>query len=150
MKGLFVDTAGWMACADGADPAHEGSCAARDAALEAGLPLITTDYVVDETLTLLRCRLGLAAAEAWWEQVDRSPRLRWEHIDHERFEKARHLFFQYRDKGFSFTDCTSFVVMRELRLTDALSTDRHFRQKGFQILRGARRPRARGERRRLR
>jgi predicted nucleic acid-binding protein len=147
MKGLFVDTAGWIACADGADPAHEGSCAVRDAALEAGQTLITTDFVVDETLSLLRFRLGLPAAEAWWEQIDHSPRLRWEHIDQERFERARQLFFRFRDKDFSFTDCTSFVVMRELRLTDALSTDRHFRQMGFQILPGARRPTARLRRR---
>jgi len=147
MKRLFVDTAGWIACADGADPAHEASCAARDAALEAGQTLVTTDYVVDETLTLLRLRLGLPAANTWWEQIDRSPRLRWEHIDNERFEKARQLFFQCRDKDFSFTDCTSVVVMRELRLTDALSTDRHFRQMRFQILPRVRRRVARGGRR---
>jgi len=143
MNALFVDTAGWVACADGADPVHRASCAARDAALEAGRTLLTTDYVADETLTLLRLRLGVVAAQAWWEQVDRSPRLRWEQINHERFEKARQLFFQYRDKKFSFTDCTSFVVMRELRLTDALSTDRHFRQMGFRMLPAGRRPTAR-------
>ena len=100
--------------------------------------LITTDFVVDETLTLIRLRLGLSAAEQWWHQVDRSPRLRWERVDSDRFEKARLLFFQYRDKDFSFTDCTSFVVMRELRLTHALTTDAHFRQIGFQLLPGTR------------
>lgn len=143
MKALFVDTAGWMACADSADPAHRRSCMARDAALEAGQALVTTDFVVDETLTLIRVRLGLDAAEAWWEQVDGSPRLRWERIDSERFEKARHLFFQYRDRDFSFTDCTSFVIMREIRLTHVMTTDRHFRQMGFQALPA---PRARARR----
>ena len=134
MKGLFVDTAGWMACADEADPAHARARAARDAALEAGQPLITTDFIVDETLTLIRLRLNLASAAAWWRQIDGSSRLRWERIDSDRFEKARELFFQYRDKNFSFTDCTSFAVMREIRLTHALTTDRHFRQMGFQIV----------------
>ena len=134
MNALFVDTAGWMACADNADPAHVRSCAARDAALEAGHTVVTTDFIVDETLTLIRLRLVLDAAEAWWQQVDGSPRLRWERVDAERFERARHLFFQYRDKDFSFTDCTSFVIMRELRLTHAITTDRHFRQMGFQVL----------------
>jgi predicted nucleic acid-binding protein len=134
MKGLFVDTAGWMACADGADPDHARGCASRDSALEAGQGLVTSDFVVDETLTLMRLRLGLDAAEAWWRQVDASARLRWERIDAGRFEQARQLFFRYRDKDFSFTDCTSFVLMRELRLTRALTTDRHFRQMGFQVL----------------
>jgi len=134
MKAVFVDTAGWMACADGADPAHARAVAARDTALEDGLALVTTDFVVDETLTLIRIRLGIEAAETWWHQVDQSSRLKWERIGSDRFEKARALFFRYRDKDFSLTDCTSFVVMRELRLTQALTTDRHFRQMGFQLL----------------
>lgn len=146
MRLLFVDTAGWVACADAADSAHARSGAARDAALEAGQILVTTDFIVDETLTLIRIRLGLDAAEAWWRQIDRSPRLRWERVGSDRFEHARRLFFQYRDKSFSFTDCTSFVIMRELRLTHALTTDRHFRQLGFQLVPG---PRSRPPRKRL-
>jgi len=89
MKAVFVDTAGWMACADAADPAHRRASAARDAALENGQAFVTTDYVVDETLALIRFRLGLAAADAWWRQIDSSSRLRWERISVERFDKAR-------------------------------------------------------------
>ena len=138
MKAVFVDTAGWVACADGADPDHSRCRAVRDGALDAGQGLVTTDFVVDETLTLLRFRLGLTAAEAWWQQIDRSPRVRWERVDSDRFEKGRLLFFQYRDKDFSFTDCTSFAIMREMRLTQVLTTDRHFRQMGFHMLPGSR------------
>jgi uncharacterized protein len=134
MKGLFVDTAGWVACADSADPAHNKAAAARDAWLQEGGVLITTDYVADETLTLLRVRLGLGAAEAWWQQVDGSPRLRWEYVGLARTDKARGFFFRYRDKEFSFTDCTSFVVMRELKLREVLTTDHHFTQAGFVTL----------------
>ena len=138
MTALFVDTAGWMACADRADPDHERCRAARDHALEDGQPLVTTDFVVDETLSLIRFRLGVSPAAAWWNQVDRSQRLRWERIDSARFEKARVQFFQHKDKDkdFSFTDCTSFVTMRELRLTRVLTTDRHFRQAGFELVPG--------------
>ncbi|HOX04743.1 MAG TPA: PIN domain-containing protein [Candidatus Paceibacterota bacterium] len=131
MKGLFVDTAGWMACADAADPSHAQACAARDLWLEQQGRLVTTDYVADETLTLLRLRIGLKAAEAWWRQADGSLRLRWEWITPARAEKARAIFFRYQDKEFSLTDCTSFVVMRELKLREVLTTDRHFAQFGF-------------------
>jgi hypothetical protein len=146
MNALFVDTAGWMACADGADPQHAAAAGARDAALEAGTTLVTTDFVLDETLTLMRLRLGLAAARRWWRQIEETRRLRWEWIEAQRFDKARALFFQYGDKPFSLTDCTSFVVMRELRLLQALTTDRHFRQMGFQVLPGG--PSRAGRRRR--
>jgi predicted nucleic acid-binding protein len=133
MKGLFADTAGWMACADAADPAHRATVAARDAWLEQGGLFVTTDYIADETLTLIRLRLGLAAAEAWWRQVDGSSRIRWETVTPARAEKARGLLFRYRDKDFSFTDCTSFVVMRELRIREALTSDLHFTQMGFAL-----------------
>ena len=134
MNAVFVDTGGWMACADRSDPAHLPCTAARDATLEAGRILITTDFVVDETLTLIRFRFGLAAANTWWQQIDGSARLRWERVENDRFERARNLFFQYRDKGLSFTDCTSVAIMRELKLTTVIATDRHFRQVGFEVL----------------
>ena len=49
-------------------------------------------------------------------------------------DKARAIFFRYRDKDFSFTDCTSFAVMRELKIHEVLTTDRHFVQMGFTTL----------------
>lgn len=143
MKELFTDTAGWMACADQNDPAHVVAVQTRDRWLESGGRLLTTDYIIDETLTLLRMRLGLSATEMWWAQVEGSTLLRWEWIGIERIDRAREIFFRFRDKDYSFTDCTSFVVMKELRLNQALTTDRHFGQMGFEtlpVLRSGRRP----------
>jgi uncharacterized protein len=134
VKLLFADTAGWMACADSADPAHVRSCTARDQWLEKEGLLLTTDYIIDETLTLLRLRLGLAAAEKWWHSIAASSRVQRELIHEERAERARGIFFRYRDKDFSFADCTSFALMREMRLRQALTTDTHFRQAGFQMV----------------
>jgi len=134
MRGVFVDTPGWMACADGNDPEHARAREARDSALEDGNVLVATDYVLDETLTLIRMRLGLAAAKAWWEQVEGSSRLRWEWVGMVRAEKARGVFFGHRDKAYSFTDCTSLVVMQELKLKRVLTTDHHFRQMGFEVV----------------
>jgi predicted nucleic acid-binding protein len=148
VNAVFVDTGGWMACADRADPAYAACRAARDAALEAGQILVTSDFVVDEALTLIRFRLGLQAADMWWRQIDDSARLRWERIDHERFERGQQLFFQYDDKDLSFTDCTSFALMRELKLTTVITTDAHFHHVGFEVLpmlraRSPRKPRQR-------
>lgn len=130
---MFVDTAGWMMLADAADPQHVAACRERDQWLERGGLLLSTDYVMDETLTLLRVRLSLDAAESWWETVRGSPRLVWEWIDATRAEKARAWYFRWRDKAFSFTDCTSFVVMKERRLRSALTADEHFRHAGFEV-----------------
>ena len=120
--------------ADSADPLHDASRRERDTCLQDGGILVSTDYVIDETLTLIRVRLGLQAAEQWWSQIDASSRVRWERIDASRAEKARARFFDWTDKNFSFTDCTSFVVMEELGLRRALTTDRHFSQAGFEVV----------------
>jgi len=131
---LFVDTAGWMSLADAADPQHKDCMEVRDNWLRHGGILVTSDYVMDETLTLIRMRIGIDAAEKWWDQVGETQRVIWEWIDAERAEKARSWFFRWRDKSFSFTDCTSFVIMRELSVKKALTGDGHFKEAGFDIL----------------
>jgi predicted nucleic acid-binding protein len=133
MKAVFVDTSGWMMLADGSDPAHRKAVVARDDWLLGGGVFVSTDFVLDETLTLIRARLSLDAAARWWDQVEGSARVLWEWIDPARAERARRWFFRWRDKSFSFTDCTSFVVMRERRLRVALTSDRHFKQAGFEM-----------------
>jgi hypothetical protein len=134
MKILFVDTAGWVALADESDPVHGASSKARDGHLRRGGHLVTTDYVIDESLTLLRRRLGLAAARRFWWMISESARVRLETVSPDRARRAREWFFSWEDKEFSFTDCTSFVVMKELGLDRALTSDRHFVQAGFQVV----------------
>ncbi len=112
----------------------------RDSCLKGGRILVSTDYVIGETLTLVRGRLGLRAAAEWWAQIDASSRIRWERINASRAEKARARFFEWTardpwtDNHLSFTHCTSFVVMEELGLARALTTDRHFSQAGFETV----------------
>ncbi|NOY70275.1 MAG: PIN domain-containing protein [Deltaproteobacteria bacterium] len=136
MKRLFVDTAGWMAMADGKDPLHGFFLSARDRWLEQGGLLVISDYVIDETLALIRMRLGMNAAEKWWDTVSQSPRCKTEWITPQRAERALRWFFKWQDQTFSFTDCTSFVIMREFGIEKALTTDRHFTAAGFEILPG--------------
>jgi len=133
MRRLFVDTAGWMAIADAKDPLHLKFIQFRDNAMENGTILFTSNYVLDETLTLIRIRLGIDAAEKWWGIISESPRCSMEWVTPDRAEKALQIFFRWRDQSFSFTDCTSFVFMRELAIKDALTADHHFNTAGFQI-----------------
>lgn len=137
MKYLFLDTAGWMSMADGGDPLHLETTGTRDRFLEEGGIMVTSDYIIDETLTLIRRRIHIDAAEKWWSQISRSSRLRVEWVDSLRAEKARSWFFKWKDSTFSFTDCTSFVIMQELHLRKVLTTDRHFAIAGFEVLPGS-------------
>ncbi len=133
MERPFVDTAGWMAMADARDPLYSQSIELRDEWLEKGAVLVTSNYILDESLTLIRMCLGIEAAERWWNMVAESPRCRVEWVTPEQMEKSISWFFRWRDQSFSFTDCTSFIVIRETGITDALTADRHFITAGFLI-----------------
>jgi hypothetical protein len=52
----------------------------------------------------------------------------------ERFQHTRQFVLKHQDQAWSFTDCFSFWLMRDLGLRDALTTDVHFRHAGFQPL----------------
>ncbi len=54
--------------------------------------------------------------------------------DDHQFRRAAELYAERMDKNWSMTDCTSFVVMRDLGLSDALTADHHFEQAGFVAL----------------
>lgn len=97
----------------------------------------TTDYILDETLTLLRTRVDHKAAVEFGRIILSSRVVKVLPIIGERWRKAWRLFVKYEDKNFSFTDCTSFVVMKELRLPAALAFDHHFSQMGFITVPGA-------------
>lgn len=134
MKRLFVDTSGWMAMTDAKDPLHDAAITSRDQWLEQGGRLLVSNYIVDETLTLIRMRLGLDAAEQWLDFISRSPRCKTEWITPELEEKAARWFFKWRDQTFSFTDCTSFALMREYGIKTALTADKHFTIAGFNMI----------------
>ena len=68
------------------------------------------------------------------ELIERSSALRIEWVGSLRFEATKLFYRRHSDHSYSFTDCTSFVVMRELKISDVLTTDEHFREAGFHVL----------------
>ena len=99
---VFVDTGAWFASLVRRDPDHRAAAMRQNRAL-----LVTTDYILDELLTLLKMResyrVAVAAGEALWQQ--RAARI--EHVTVEDVARAWEVFRQYHDKDWSFTDCTS-------------------------------------------
>lgn len=92
--------------------------------------LFTTDYIVDETLTLLRARNEHRRALSLGESLfgdTLSIVYRLSSLD---LRKAWEVFRDFNDKDWSFTDCTSKVVMESLEIDTALAFDHHFKQFG--------------------
>jgi predicted nucleic acid-binding protein len=136
---LFIDTWAWLVLANDQDPAFKSVSKVRAGA--AGQPgaWVTTDYVLDETVTRLFSMAPFPAARRFTEAIFESSQLGLvdiEHVTPERFKLAWQLRLRYHDKPrISFTDLTSFVVMRELGLRQVLTADAHFDQAGLGFVR---------------
>jgi hypothetical protein len=129
---IFVDTSAWYAVEVEDDVNHEKACKFLSliASGKYGIS-ITTDYVLDETLTLLRSRRDLTSATTFMDKIKKSSSVRVFWIDENLFEKALDIFQKSNHKSWSFTDCTSFVLMRELSISEAFTFDSHFREAAF-------------------
>jgi predicted nucleic acid-binding protein len=128
---VFVDTGAWFARHVPSDPNHQRVKAWMDANSEV---LVTTDYCVDETLTLLvargRPRLALDVGRALFEEnVARICFVTPDQVD-----RAWILFQTRAAAGWSFTDCTSKVVIDELGIKVAAALDMHLQQFGILVV----------------
>jgi predicted nucleic acid-binding protein len=130
-RDVFMDSAGFLALWDASDEHHLAASRLQEEMAGKRRSFFTSDYVVDETVTLLLMRHSHAAAADFLDTVERSEALCLEWIGPERFYAGAALFRRHADKEWSFTDCISFALMRELRTRDAFTTDHHFQQAGF-------------------
>lgn len=134
MNTIFVDTNAWIALNSKRDHLHREAVATNHRLLEHGCRYLSTNFVLDETYTGLRMKIGHVAAVDFGEKLQQSQLVTIIHISPELETAAWQLFKQYADKDFSFTDCTSFVVMRQFGMTEAFTNDHHFAQMGFSVL----------------
>ena len=131
----FLDTGSLVARVSGRDPDHKSVMNLFQNILKGDLDvriLVTTNYIIDEAVTFAvrstrRHDLGIEILDL----VEQSRLIRTEWITHDREERARSLFRERSDKDYSFTDITSFVVMREIGIMQAITFDEHFSQEGF-------------------
>jgi predicted nucleic acid-binding protein len=131
---VFMDTAGFLALWDAGDEHHPEAVRLQTELARKRRRFLTSDYIVDETVTLLLVRHSHAAALDFLETVTSSESLHLEWIHPDRFHAAASFFGRHGDKEWSFTDCVSFTLMHELSIQDCFTTDHHFRQAGFRSL----------------
>ena len=131
---IFVDTSAWLALADSHDRDHPRvrDFSKQIARGEFGKQ-VTTNYVVTETVTMLRRRLGLSKAVSFARAVEASREVHLFWIEPVHHREAMELMASHEDKTWSLTDCTSFIVMKELEIPAAFALDEDFAQAGFVV-----------------
>lgn len=95
--------------------------------------MVTTNYVVIELVALLNSPLRVPRPQLFQyvDAVRNATYVRLVHIDAAIDEAAWNLLKSREDKAWSFVDSSSFVVMQQLGIQKALTTDHHFEQAGF-------------------
>ncbi len=131
MKPLFADTSFYVALLNPRDLIHAK-------ALQVGehyhRPVLLSDFVL---LELGNMFTGIGQRSLFSKLTSRlysDPNVRIIPASRNLLEKGLFLFSHREDKEWSLTDCTSFIIMQEEGLTEALTTDHHFEQAGFTIL----------------
>jgi predicted nucleic acid-binding protein len=134
VKRLFADTVYWIALTNSFDQYHAKAVEVSSAL--GNCRLFTTEAVLTEFLNALADKgpLVRAAAVEMVEAIMSNSQVTVIPQSRRTFNRSLAFYKARPDKGYSLTDCGSMLLMRERRLSESLTTDRHFEQEGFGAL----------------
>lgn len=131
----FIDTWGFKAYIDSKETKHKSVKKYIEKIWNSKEPIITTDYIIDETITLLSYKLDYHKLKMFIEKLKSSIendfiKIIW--ITKDVFHEAIKFKLKYKDKlEISFTDMTSMIVMKNNNILDIITEDDHFKKIGL-------------------
>ena len=131
MSATFADSFYFLALFNPRDAAHERAVRASQDVPDT---LVTTDWVLVELADALCDPVNRVRCIGLVNDLRRSSRVKVEPATRELLNAGWSLYQQRLDKDWSLTDCTSFVVMEQRGIAEALTGDHHFEQAGFRAL----------------
>ena len=134
MASYFADTSFWIALSSKRDQYHAQAIAWHAAVMRSGSRIVTTEAVLWEWLNALADTTTRATAAEGYRRAHSDKRVEVVPFDPGNIVAAVDLYRSRGDKEWSLTDCLSVIVMERRRLTEALTTDRHFEQAGMKAL----------------
>ncbi len=134
MNQILVDTSAWSAIADLNDIDHELAILYQDEVAER-CRLVVTNYILDELYTLMLMNQGYQDTVAFKNELDlmiQTGVLEEVWVTEDTAKEAWNVFEKFNvDKEWSFTDCVSYVVMKQREIVEVFTFDHHFEQMGF-------------------
>jgi predicted nucleic acid-binding protein len=129
VSAAFADTYYWLALLNPDDPWHD-----KVLAFETPETLVMTEAIVLEVMDALSNPKTRPLAQRFWQAVTANPAVTVVPVDSALLHRGAAHYLARSDKGWSLTDCISFLAMEDRGITDALTGDRHFEQAGFKAL----------------
>ncbi len=133
MNNLFVDTSGWASLFIPTELCHSQALQTFQLARQERYQIVTTNYVIAELVTLLDSRMRAPRSQLFQyvDVIRNDSDLTLMHVD-PAIDAAAWILCKARpDKNWSLVDCTSFIVMQQFGIQQAMTTDQHFEQAGF-------------------
>ena len=127
---VFIDTSAFIALSDQDDQYHQKAKEFYLHQIAQKPRFVTSNFIICETLNYLRIRVSYQSAISFRENLYKSRIIEIFQITPDLEEKAFRIMKRYKDKTFSFTDCTSFALMEGLGVETAFGFDQHFQQYG--------------------
>src|SRR5262245_4249201 len=131
---IFVDTGAFLARYLSRDQYHERALGFWDRLELQKERCFTSNFVLDETFTLLARRAGCRFAAEKARIIYSSKVFKVLRPAEEEELAALEFFEKFADQDVSFTDCISFVLLRKWKIKRVFAFDRHFRRAGFKVL----------------
>lgn len=130
---VFIDTSGWACILVARSTMHRQALNAYNDIRKQKRHLVTSNYVINELVALLASplRVPRLALIEYIEAIKSMPLLTIIYIDPSLDGMALQLLKGRLDKDWSLTDAASFVIMNQMHVQEALTTDHHFEQAGF-------------------
>jgi len=128
---LFLDTSAIVAYFIERDSNHRIAVEDFQGVFKSRQSLVITDYILNETITTMLARAGHRDAVKAGNYLLKSNIINIIWLDKKLKLRAWEYFKRHRDKRYSFTDCTSFVLMKDMGIRHYIAFDEHFSQAGF-------------------
>ncbi len=129
MEKVFIDTGAFYALADTSEGTNHTH--AKSLFHETKFVWYSSNYVFDELATLLLYRTSKRIAIQFCEAIRASEKIVWFYLKEEDEQNGFELFRDFKDKEWSFTDCTTNILLKKHRIEKIFTFDKHFKQMGF-------------------
>ncbi|MGI8426523.1 MAG: type II toxin-antitoxin system VapC family toxin [Actinomycetota bacterium] len=131
---MLVDSSAFLSLEDPAEKSHARSLRTFESLIGDESRFLTTNFVFDETYTLILTRLGRERAINWGDGFLSGKLVQLVRVQEDHEQEAWKILKEFSDKDFSYTDATSFAVAESLGIGTAFALDRHFHQFGRLVI----------------
>lgn len=126
---VFVDTSAFLAVIDRDESHHPQAKQVWEQLIGENAILVSTNYVLVETLALIQRRFGMSLVKSFQDNVVPLLSIAW--VDEALHQAGVAAFLTANRRRLSVVDCLSFEIMRRLGLNQVFAFDHHFDEQGF-------------------